>query len=716
MLEHAVFLAVWLLPIFVVAASPAGAPAVPATTQSDDEHSDSSSSFSDLEFDPDDFAIPDDVGDLDLRDVPLAKRASIVITQYLDLAKRPSLKNLADRLEREAYLWDLLQHLTATQTEELCAQLCPEISATLLRSPELIPEVQPERAAAEKVASEPESPLSYWDSLAFLPETVEEEHFLEGDFGTIQEIVRFLHPVMPPRAFQAFCAGYPDRVGVFAIQSSPTSLIKFRPLVHPSRSTTDAYLRVRPPTPIPPTASQSGVGPPKPRRRPNTDPPLTQVPSLRPIPSLTTADPNTTPAMLLDMRYTQLIRAIIDDARRIFPDLGFAVFPKAVGQNVDTIANIYGSSITAGTGKTHIKLRFDGCRKYWRQLVRVVYAAMETNRHSLDHAFIMAFLNKTGCKGAFMARTFAWGADAFGIPAFAAFADDPTIKRHVAGTQLGAATAPTDTEKHAIWIEDDLVKYLSDLCHHEDAMIRARAFYLYLHAIGGYRYQDTSTITKIEYVGALAITITSVWEKASKTEKKTVEVCTIPLLDYKGRSLRNACEAFKLHQSTGCAFADPTAIRASLPPLERLKVPARTPHKHITSPHAQLLLRAVIEAWEEQLPPEKAHLRGAYQTATIHSFKGWLDTLATEAEFSEGEIKFLCHWDKKLMVARYNRNYSGMELRTRLKILRLLAHEGWDSVGPDELSEDPPDLRSLPKLPNELETMRRYKLDPTYRF
>lgn len=67
------------------------------------------------------------------------------------------------------------------------------------------------------------------------------------------------------------------------------------------------------------------------------------------------------------------------------------------------------------------------------------------------------------------------------------------------------------------------------------------------------------------------------------------------------------------------------------------------------------------------------------------------------------------------MQKRYNRNYSGIELRVRLNVVKLLAMaqaeypvNAWCSSPPGTLPADPPGLKGLPALPNEQQFRRQH--------
>ena len=98
-----------------------------------------------------------------------------------------------------------------------------------------------------------------------------------------------------------------------------------------------------------------------------------------------------------------------------------------------------------------------------------------------------------------------------------------------------------------------------------------------------------------------------------------------------------------------------------------------------------------------------------------------VDAFAQAANLSDREISMLLHWDKHKMVQRYNRNYSGMELKARMLILRFLAiHDKppgpWCSLPPLSLPDDPPPVHTLPLLPNQAELQQEARKSRTVKF
>ena len=65
---------------------------------------------------------------------------------------------------------------------------------------------------------------------------------------------------------------------------------------------------------------------------------------------------------------------------------------------------------------------------------------------------------------------------------------------------------------------------------------------------------------------------------------------------------------------------------------------------------------------------------------TIHSFKGWLDTLCRQARVAEDDTDTILHWCRKKMSVRYDRNPALTEIFLRQRLVALLA-SNWRSKG-----------------------------------
>lgn len=656
-------------------------------------------------FDVDDdaslHAIPDFVGELELTDVPLAERAEVVLQELAILAERPDPKSLRGRQQRYDYLFLLLSALSEEDSiRAMSGDFTPSpavtaLTAALQKPDVFLPEEKSSRRELKRVNALP-SPLSYLDSLGYLPDGLTEEDLLQGGLGDDTEMFLCLIKMgMPHDAIRVFREGFEVRIFQLAAFRERWGLRPFPFMTHPD---TKPVLKV----PVPGSSLLDDI-PTEPgptRKRAPRYRPTTLLPSLVPLPKElpARAGEKLSTTELLDRRYEELVKLIITDARRLFASVGLPVFPQcSPTASVDDVAALYGTCITARTGKSDAHLRYEGCRQVWRCLVRVLEAALESPARSLDNAMLIKFMDTARVQGPTLARAFKWAHVAFGTPLFLDLANEPTIAKHSVGTMLGAARAPKDVPDQAIWVPDALIRYLSDLCHDPDPLVAGRAVFFYLHAIGGWRLRDVMHIRKLVLIPPLRVDVHATYEKITG-KPGTMEVTTIPLVDYKGRSLQPAIEV--LQRVQGQTFLLPDCIGGARLQAQGLKVPYRTPFQECSYNHAQELLGVVLRQFYASLPEELSHLVGAFDDASTHSFKGWLDTFAQQGGLEDRDVDILCHWNKQKMRAHYNRNYSGMELRARLRVLRLLA-SSWKSAPPGGYPDDPPAISSLPLLANE---------------
>ena len=91
-----------------------------------------------------------------------------------------------------------------------------------------------------------------------------------------------------------------------------------------------------------------------------------------------------------------------------------------------------------------------------------------------------------------------------------------------------------------------------------------------------------------------------------------------------------------------------------------------------------------------------SYIQRAYAKATLHSFKGWLDTFAIQAGFQQDQIDTLLHWSNKTMRRHYHRNPQAVEVHLRQKVVALLAPaSGWASAGVGSQMREPPVLSAV---------------------
>ena len=153
------------------------------------------------------------------------------------------------------------------------------------------------------------------------------------------------------------------------------------------------------------------------------------------------------------------------------------------------------------------------------------------------------------------------------------------------------------------------------------------------------------------------------------------------------------------------------AIKSTDSPGGGLQTPARVPYQRCSSVHANALVREMAILFDAQLPPDRFQEKGRFSKTTIHSGKGWLNTLAGQAKFDREDRKMLLHWCTQELEDRYHRAFSVAELAVRMQLVRLLATRlrplddphfpPWHSRPEGHVPMRPPDLLRLPLLPGE---------------
>ena len=399
--------------------------------------------------------------------------------------------------------------------------------------------------------------------------------------------------------------------------------------------------------------------------------------------------------------YTKLVMLIIADALPFFKSLNLQVFPMAAcNASIDDLTKLYGAVITSKVKQG--KLTVMGCRTYWRRLYGLLVAALENEELSPD--LVLSYMDTTKIGGQLMGWTLSWGGKAFGNEYIAWLGDQPVIQDHEPGEVLGRAIGARKPPKQAGWFPDEFVMYLADLCHIGTVLQRARRVFYYYMSIGGARFHDALMVNELVTQPPHSVIVTARRTKTSLTGGYK-QVTSFPLLDYQGRSLADAFECLKAQMGTYFCLADPVATAS-----RRLDSPIRLDDdghaRPITYVHAMEFLRYLVEDYNQirQRYNRPGHPEAPVidpDIVTVHSPKGWLDTLAIQAEFSERATDMLCHWNQRKMSLLYNRNYSGVELGHRMQVVRLL-RTNWRSQGPGKLVMPAPDLRNLPPVPNEV--------------
>ena len=203
-------------------------------------------------------------------------------------------------------------------------------------------------------------------------------------------------------------------------------------------------------------------------------------------------------------------------------------------------------------------------------------------------------------------------------------------------------------------------------------MIR-KAFFLYLCAVGGVRYGDAQHVISIEIRGeGSAALILCTASRFKATRRNTTEQFAIPLHDYQGRSLHRAVLALKAQMGPGFLLA--TAWDNGV-----LLSETREPRVRCSYHASTKLLRLFISQWQAQLSADDPLKTMDFSRGTIHSFKGWLDTLCKQARVKPDDIDVLLHWSSGKMQTRYDRNPAVTEIFLRQRLVAVLASPWWSA-------------------------------------
>ena len=310
-----------------------------------------------------------------------------------------------------------------------------------------------------------------------------------------------------------------------------------------------------------------------------------------------------------------------------------------------------------------------------------------------------------------MSCTLKWGGGAFGQPVLGNLGEQKPVICFEPGEILGRAGVGRPLPKQAENVCDEWVMYLCDGMAGEFTKVivaLARYAYAYFLCVGGNRNQDAMNVNKIEFLDH-AVVLTASHHKTSTSGYD--ERTTIPLLDYRKRSIRPAFEALQSQMSSLFLLADPVATRE-----KRLESPIRLvdgyprpiSYQHITEFLGYMAedYNKIRSRYDSDNEPQGRKAPPVPLGLSIHSPKGWLDTFAIQAEFSERETDILCHWNAKSMQKHYNKNFCGVELKIRSLVIRLFM-TSWRSVPTGQIPLDPPARSSLPPL---------QVIEPTSRF
>ena len=438
--------------------------------------------------------------------------------------------------------------------------------------------------------------------------------------------------------------------------------------------------------------------PPLPTTSPTSSEPPTKKPRVIPrkpytrlnIPSTRTGVESAADRDKVD--YKDCLHHIIRETQAVCNELHYPCFPLAAAEaSVEDIAHIYGQAITAKAGGGRVMLQ--GLKQRWSRIRRLFDALREAGGQ-LTVNLVCTFIDASRYKG--VHALLRWAGNAFGLPDFVHMSEHAVIKNRMPSAVWEATGADrVNEDKHAAWVPDEFIMYLADMCHHPNPIIRRKACYLYSCAVGGVRYADSQHVVALMGVnvnlpGAL-IDFTASRFKATKGT--TTEHFAIPIYDYKGRSVLQAALDLKEQMGEGYLLAAAENSRA---------LGSETSYPRRGSSYSQTteMLRAFVDDWQKQLPEGHIHKDVAsYRSATIHSFKGWLDTLAKQALFSEDDIETLLHWSSTKMHRRYDRNPIVKEVFLRQKVVALM-NTTWRSAGyGHQMTIAPPLSELLPVTP-----------------
>ena len=367
--------------------------------------------------------------------------------------------------------------------------------------------------------------------------------------------------------------------------------------------------------------------------------------------------------------YNDIIRHMIIETRDYAIALGLDCFPLvAPGASSFDTAKVYGQVISARKGGGRVEIT--SLKQRWSRINRFFQAAVDVGH--IDALMVCEFIDASKYNG--FTNLLAWAGRAFGIALFKQLSQEDVLLNRMPGSGTGLQCL-TRTTQHAPWLPDQFINYLADCCASvtmSKTFIR-KAFFLYLCAVGGVRYGDAQHVISIEIRGegsAALILLTASRFKA--TRRNTTEQFAIPLHDYQGRSLHRAVLALKEQMGPGFLLA--TAWDNA-----DLQSEAREPRVRCSYHASTKLLRLFISRWQQQLAPDDPLKTMDFSRGTIHSFKGWLDTLCKQARVKPDDIDVLLHWSSGKMQTRYDRNPAVTEIFLRQKLVALLASDWWSA-------------------------------------
>ena len=373
------------------------------------------------------------------------------------------------------------------------------------------------------------------------------------------------------------------------------------------------------------------------------------------------------------------------------------VLGKKPDASPDDIATVYGQLITGRRGGGAVQL--SGLKQRWSRIRRFLESVIILEDFGVLHT--CRFIDSSNYKG--FGAHLRWAGAAFHLDWLQRLAEQDIVKhRHPGKSWVPARGRLTNKAPH---VPDDYLRYLADQCHDPSPIRRRKAFYLYQCGYGGVRFSDTEHVIRMEiqgdkdpqgrYLTGACIVFTASRFKTTRGEQ--YEQYALPLHDYMGRSLEVAVldlQAQMGGEAGGFLLAAPLDARNIESDIRR--DPSGRPMKG-SYWASTMLMRQFVEEWRAALPTDSPLRNNEnYAKATLHSFKGWLDTFAIQAGFQQDQIDTLLHWSNKNMRRHYNRHPQAVEVHLRQKVVALLAPaSGWASAGVGSQMREPPVLSAV---------------------
>ena len=615
-------------------------------------------------------------------------------TRIIAVQNRPENNSSRAQSRREADLWKILQEADDPDEQIFLADWMMELATSGAQwQPSIDPndtdsgpppapgtETYPPKATEEipqeiPALTDPPQASTYEEALAFLPGNYGEQHLLFSMGSTVADVQRVLRAMQVPQvAEELLLATWPSRR--HELLMIPKDIRVYKKAGPP--------VTLDPPLDPEAEARRAAEARMAQRRRNCTNGNNRQKYQRLSIPSTLTGEESALQKEVIE--YRDLTLHMIREARTFGLALGYSPFPLV--QHFGTseppelvIAAVYGQVLTGKKNGGRRQLK--GLRQRWSRTRRFLDALIDRGSQP-DALFICQFIDTTNYKG--FGEILAWAGRAFGLPQFTAFAEEPVIRTRQPGTGWGI-DRPAPAPKHAPWIPDLFINYLADQCHAPRVNRRRKAFYFYLSALGGVRWQDSQHVTQLRIIGegsGACILFTASRFKATTSNQE--EQFAIPLYDYRGRSMLTAAADLLDQMGDGYLLAAPVDLSITSDPIKGRPCP----YQKTTD-----LLRSFASEWQAGLPDGHIYKNMDLSEVTLHSFKGWLDTLGKQAHFPEDHIEVLLHWSSTKMHRRYNRNPLVEEVYLRQIVVALLQSD-WRSAGLGFQADlQPPDIRTI---------------------